>query len=299
MMGGGRKKIFFQRACLWTLVFVLGSVLWGAWTRISLSGDGCGDSWPLCQGGILPQGGKAFVEWIHRLSSGLALLMVLGLFFLSLKVYARGHVVRKLALASLILIVIEALIGAALVLGRLVALDMSAARVIVLAFHMINSLLLAGALTLALRAARAKPLKIKLKIKKPLFYFAAAFPVLALTGNIASLAGTLFPAGSLSEALSLDLLPSPHISIQIRPLHPLLALAFAGSLLWAAARSRACRLPAAGAALAAGSGLAALLSLSPAYLKITHLLLAYLLWTGLVFLSFEPRPLSRSQKNAV
>lgn len=294
-MAGRQRDIFFQRASLWTLLFVLGSILWGAWTRISLSGDGCGDSWPLCQGGMLPQGGKALVEWIHRLSSGLALLMVLGLFFLSLKVYAKGHVVRKLASASLILIIIEALIGAVLVLGRLVALDMSAARVIVLAFHLINSLLLAGALTLCLRAALAK----ELKVKKPLFYFAAAFPLLALTGNIASLAGTLFPAESLSEALSLDLLPSPHIAIQIRPLHPVLAIAFAGSLLLASAGRKALRLPAAGAALAALSGLAALLSLSPAYLKIGHLLLAYLLWAGLVYFSFEPQPLSRSQKNAV
>ena len=277
------SKLLFRRASLWTLAVVLASILWGAWTRISHSGDGCGDRWPLCGEELLPESGKALVEWIHRLSSGLSLLMVLGLFALALKIYPKGHIVRKFALASLALIIVEALIGAVLVLARLVALDMSAMRVAVLAFHLINSLLLAGALTLCWQAAFAKTIT----VKKPLIYFALAFPFLALTGNIASLAATLFPAESLSEALAMDFLPSAHIALKLRPLHPFLAAAFAFGLLWTAAARKDLRLLAAGSLLVALFGFATLISLSPAWMKLTHLLLAYLLWIALVSLSLQ------------
>ena len=280
------SKSFFRRASLWTLIFVLLSILWGAWTRISHSGDGCGDRWPLCGPGLLPEGGKALVEWIHRLSSGLSLLMVLGLFALALKVYPKGHAARKFSLAALLLIISEALIGAVLVLARLTAMDMSALRAAVLSFHLINSLLLAGALALCHKAALAKS-GAKIEIQKPLFYFALAFPLLALAGNIASLAGTLFPAESLKEALAMDFQPSAHIALRIRPLHPLLAFAFTFWLLGAAKAKKSLRRPAAATAGAALFGLATLLSLSPVWMKLTHLLTAYLLWIFLVSRSLQ------------
>ncbi|MFN3494696.1 MAG: hypothetical protein ACK40L_09330, partial [Hydrogenophaga sp.] len=43
---------------------------------------GCGDHWPLCNGEVIPRSPsmETFIEYSHRITSGLALLAVLGLF---------------------------------------------------------------------------------------------------------------------------------------------------------------------------------------------------------------------------
>ena len=121
-----------------------------------------------------------------------------------------------------VLIIVEALIGAVLVLASLTGMDSSFFRVVTLAFHLINSLTLIAALTLCWQSALSE----KMVIKKPHIYFVYVFPFLALTGSIASLAGTLFPSESLIQAFLLDFLPESHITLKLRPLHPFLAVIF-------------------------------------------------------------------------
>ena len=60
----------------------LGVVLWGAYVRASGSGAGCGSHWPLCTGVVIPQspGLATLIELTHRATSGVALLLVVGLF---------------------------------------------------------------------------------------------------------------------------------------------------------------------------------------------------------------------------
>ena len=249
--------------------------------RLSLSGDGCGTSWPLCNEKILPENTKALIEWIHRGTSGLSLIFILILFVLAIKIYPKKHIVRKFATASFVLILIEALIGAFLVLSGFVGLSRSEARVPVLAFHLINSLLLVGALCLCWRAS----LWNHLKIKKPHIYFVLAFPLLALTGNIASLAGQLFPSLSLAQALVLDFLPSSHISLKLRPFHPLLAVLFLIILSTLSFSFKNLKFLALASLAVALFGFATLISLSPLWMKIGHLILAYGLW--ILFVCFS------------
>ena len=280
------NKNFFKKYSLFVLGFTLLTILWGAWVRISLSGDGCGQHWPLCNEAILPNSIEALVEWLHRLTSGIAFLFVLILFIFALVIYPKKHLVRKLSSLAFILMIVEALIGALLVLAKLVTIDQSTLRVFVLAFHLINSLILVGALSLCYSAS----LFDKIKLQKPHVYFLLAFPVLALTGNIASLAATLFPTSSLAQSLALDFAENAHITVQLRPFHPILAIAFLVALVMVAYSSpafKSLKWVSVFAFFAVAFGFATLLSLSPVWMKIAHLFIAYMLWIVLVNISFK------------
>ena len=283
------ENSFFKKYSLFTLVFTLLTIFWGAWVRLSFSGDGCGNSWPLCEGHIFPENIKALIEWIHRLSSGLSFIFVFILFVIAFKLYPKKHTMRICSLASFILIFIEALIGAVLVLSGLVGGNTEKMRVLVLAVHSVNSLLLVGALTLCYKMSLWEKQRSaeKLSFKKPLIYFVCFFPLLALTGNIASLAGQLFPSASLSSALVLDLLPSSHISLKIRPLHPLLAVSFFLILVFFSFSKKQLLLPVLAVLGALLFGFATLVFLSPLWMKLTHLILAYSLWIFLVAVSIQ------------
>ena len=124
--------------------------LWGAFVRATGSGAGCGDHWPLCNGQVIPRPDEieTVIEFSHRVTSGIALLMVVGLLIWALRLFPKGHIVRVGAIASMILMIIEALIGAGLVLLQLVADNVSVARAFALALHLANTFLLLAAMTL-------------------------------------------------------------------------------------------------------------------------------------------------------
>ena len=79
------------------LAFNLLVIVWGAYVRATGSGAGCGDHWPLCNGAVVPRApeAKTVVEFTHRLTSGLALLLVVGLVVWAFRAYPRRHAVRK------------------------------------------------------------------------------------------------------------------------------------------------------------------------------------------------------------
>ena len=64
-----------------TLGWTVAVILWGAFVRATGSGAGCGAHWPLCNGEVVPRAPvlETMVEYTHRLTSGLALLLVLAL----------------------------------------------------------------------------------------------------------------------------------------------------------------------------------------------------------------------------
>src|SRR5512134_570346 len=66
-----------------TALLTIGLIVVGAVVRVSGSGLGCGDDWPLCNGSIFPplDNLSAWIEWSHRL-----LAMLIGLFGLSMLV---------------------------------------------------------------------------------------------------------------------------------------------------------------------------------------------------------------------
>jgi len=118
--------------------------------RATGAGAGCGSHWPLCNGVVIPRGPtvETLIELSHRLSSGLLGILVVALTVSLFRVLPSGHPARRFAVVSLLLVVAEALIGAGLVRFEWVASNVSEARVYVMAFHLVNTFLLLGALTL-------------------------------------------------------------------------------------------------------------------------------------------------------
>jgi heme A synthase len=124
-------------------------ILWGAYVRATGSGAGCGSHWPLCNGEVIPRAEQVetLIEFAHRLTSGLSLLLVVGLLVWAFRSYPKGHLVRLGAGLSMFFIITEALVGAGLVLFEWVAQDVSSGRVISMAVHLVNTFLLLASLT--------------------------------------------------------------------------------------------------------------------------------------------------------
>ena len=127
-------------------VYTLFIILWGAWVRISKSGDGCGDSWPLCDGALIPkaQSWATWFEYFHRFTTGLFGLLVIYLFYIGLKHYRKETAVWRLCILIFVFTVIEALIGALLVKLGLVVDNDTFLRLLYMSIHQVSSILLSG-----------------------------------------------------------------------------------------------------------------------------------------------------------
>jgi cytochrome c oxidase assembly protein subunit 15 len=152
-----RPVIGLARYCRFLLAYNLAVIVWGAYVRASGSGAGCGSHWPSCNGEVVPRRPSAatLVEYSHRVSSGLVLVLVALLVAWAFRAAPRGHPLRRGAVLSLVFTLSEAAVGAGLVLFKLVARDESLARALAVSTHLLNTLLLLAALTLAAFAAGA------------------------------------------------------------------------------------------------------------------------------------------------
>ena len=294
----GRAAPLFGRAAWAALAYNMLVVLWGALVRATGSGAGCGGHWPLCNGELVPslRTTATIIEYTHRLMSGVAIVAVCGLWLWSRALYPRGHRVRRWAGLAAVLLAVEALLGAGLVLFDYVAHNASIGRGLYLAAHLANTQMLLAALVMtAWTATHGKRTLDRARIPGVLL---AALPLaiaLSMTGAVAALGDTLFPARSLQAGFAQDFSPAAHFLLRVRTVHPALAVLVGIFLLYAAssavrARPSAAvkRMAAAVAALtlaqlAAGAVNVALLA--PAWMQIAHLLLASVLWIALVVLA--------------
>ena len=280
----------FARYSWLTLACNVVVVLWGAIVRATGSGAGCGSHWPLCNGVVVPQSPRieTIIELSHRLTSGVALLLVVGLLVWAFRARPRGHASRKAAAWSMFFMVGEAAVGAALVLFRLVADNPSMARAMFMATHLVNTFLLLGALTLTAHfASGGAPFRWRRQGwagASPLFGLLGLL-IAGVSGATAALGDTLFPSRTLAQALQQDLSPTAHLLIRLRMFHPVIAIA-AGVLVsylavqWLS-RSETRRFANWTLALflvQVTAGLVNVLLLAPVWLQVVHLLLADLLW---------------------
>jgi heme A synthase len=286
--------IAFSRFAWGVLAYNLLVVMWGAYVRATGSGAGCGSHWPLCNGQVLPRSPQAatIIEFTHRLSSGLALLLVVVLVVWAFRVFPSNHPARRSCVASLALILVEALLGAGLVLFRYVGHNASAGRAIYLSAHLVNTLLLLGAITLAAHfAAEGRPAR-PWRFRGPLSVGFALTLLLGVSGAVTALGDTLFPPSSLAEGVRQDLSATAHALIRLRVLHPVIAAVVCGylaAIAWIAARrfglrGRAWTLVALILAQLAAGAVNVLL-LAPVWMQMLHLVLADLMWISLVLLA--------------
>lgn len=274
-------------------------IVWGALVRATGSGAGCGSHWPLCNGEVVPMAPAAqtLIEYTHRLTSGLALVLVVALLVAVRRTLPKGHPARPAAAWSLVLIVIEALIGAGLVIFGLVEDNATMSRAAYMALHLTNTFLLLGALTLTARWCAVPPLpKGRRNLRQGLFWVCVgAILVTGISGAIAALGDTLFPATSLQQALAQDLSETAHLLLRLRALHPLIAVASALAMLVLARRQLESPLTAQGTqhdarvlmllVLAQVTvGVLNIALLAPAWMQLVHLLMADLVWVALVLL---------------
>jgi heme A synthase len=284
------------------LAFNLLVILWGAYVRATGSGAGCGSHWPLCNGALLPDTTHqaTFIEFAHRISSGAALLGVVLLVVWSRRLYPRGAAIRRAGGIALVFMITEALLGAGLVVFELVAENVSIARAVWMALHLVNTFFLLAPLTLcAWWAARGQPDQIRPTTGSMLLTGTALAGTLLLgmSGAVAALGDTLFPAASLAEALRQDMSPTAHILIRLRMFHPAIAAVLGIYLLGAAwfihrratypVTRRLAVLVALLFGIEAGVGLLNVALLAPVAVQLVHLLLATLLWISLVLLTTE------------
>lgn len=284
--------------------FVLGFnvlvILWGALVRATGSGAGCGSHWPSCNGEVLPTNPttETIIEFTHRLTSGVALLLVVALFFWARRAYQPGSKVRRGASFSLVFIGIEALIGAGLVLNELVGDNDSVLRAVTIAVHLANTFLLLGALTLtAWWASGGKSFRVRRQgvLGWLVAIGAVALLVLGMTGAITALGDTLFPAETLQHGLQQDFSGTAHFLIELRIIHPITAI-LTGVYLLAFALTAVLQRPSVEVRRFSGillalvfvqliAGVVNVVLLAPVWMQIVHLLLADLVW--IIFVLFS------------
>jgi len=222
------------------LLYNLAVILWGALVRATGSGAGCGGHWPLCNGEVLPTDPQiaTLIEFVHRAMSGVALVTAAILAVWGWKAYPARHPARRWSMASLVFMLTEALIGAALVLLGHVARDESVGRVVSLSLHLINTFALLASLALtAWWSTRPAPDSSRLARSESTgprvtdFTAMVALVLVAIAGVITALGDTLFPAHSLAEGIASDFASTASFLIRLRVIHPALAIAAA---LWIA-----------------------------------------------------------------
>lgn len=282
-----------------TLAYNLLVVLWGAFVRASGSGAGCGSHWPLCNGQVVPLDAHTatLIEFTHRVTSGIALLLVVAMFVWSRRAFARGHAARLGAALALAFMISEALVGAGLVLLGLVADNSSVARAVVLGIHLVNTFFLLAFITLSAWWGAGHP-RASLRggggVAALILVGVLGTLVVGVAGAITALGDTLFPVATLAQGVRQDLSATAHFLIRLRVVHPLLAiglglylLVLSGVVRWRRPGATTHRL--AGLLillffLQLGVGTLNVVLMAPLWMQLVHLLMADAVWLVLVLL---------------
>ena len=206
------------------LVTSILSILAGAIVRATGSGDGCGASWPTCNGKVLPSLNTTseIIEFSHRSISGILLIITLLLFIKS-KDHGTPSLHKKIINYLTFFVLLEALIGAVIVIYEWVGLNSSLPRIIAVPLHLVNTFALLAFYTLIFFLLRESENDLenffdhRLKIAFILFFLTGA------TGSITALADVLFPSASFIEGLADDFDSTSEILTRLRIVHPIVS----------------------------------------------------------------------------
>lgn len=305
MTGDAHEPSKFARAAWLMVAYTLGVIVFGAWVRITGSGAGCGQHWPTCHGDIVhrPESIETVIELTHRMTSGMCLLAAVALVIWAFRRFAPRHPARAATVIALVFLLLEALLGARLVLFGLVADDDSIERAVFMAIHLTNTCVLMGALA----AAAWTGANAEQRLQRPRGSLAwllggtmIAVLLVSMSGAITALGDTLFPVaadGTVREHLTADRAATAHFLARMRIVHPILAVGVGLFLLWFSIA-----LPGMGGDsdptvrrlgnLVAGlvlaqlcAGVVNIMLSAPGWMQLVHLALATCLWTALVVLA--------------
>ena len=200
------------------------SILAGAVVRATGSGNGCGTSWPTCNGNILPSSSdiSAVIEYTHRALSG-ALLIITFLLFVYCRQHQSKDLLRKFSGALLFFVVLEALIGMTIVLLEWVAYNTSLARLIAVPIHLVNTFSLLALYVIVYSILKYNIEKLNFFYSKRFVFSCFLFFLVAGFGSITALADLLYPSKSFLQGLEMDFNSASQILTRLRVFHPLAA----------------------------------------------------------------------------
>lgn len=232
--GAGESPISGAGWAWGVLLYTVFVILFGAVVRITGSGAGCGQHWPTCNGEVahLPRSVEAAIELTHRMTSGLSLVAAIFLIALTRRRFSAGHLARRAAWASLGFLLVEALIGAGLVLFELVAKDDSVARAVVMAIHLSNTSLLTAAIATTAWSWNVPEPRLTLRGGRVMLLASAMLAVIliSMSGAVTALGDTLYP---VSERIG----EPRHFLEQTRIVHPMLAILLAAFVWWVVSKT--------------------------------------------------------------
>ncbi len=213
--------------------FVLGwnllVILWGALVRATGSGAGCGNHWPTCNGELIPTPERiqTTIEFTHRALSGGDLILIFVMVIWGWRIFKKGSPVRIGLVGSGVFIIVEALLGAGLVLFDFVGQTSSVARALAVGVHLLNTFVLLAFVALtAWWASGGKAISFKGQRKWVLLLGAGILGIclIGMTGAITALGDTLFPAKTLAQGLAQDTEAGVSFLIRLRVIHPLIGI---------------------------------------------------------------------------
>ncbi len=275
-------------------------ILWGAVVRATGSGAGCGNHWPLCNGEVIPTSPRiaTLIEFTHRMMTSGALITIVALLIWTFRATRGRHLARFVAVASTVLLLNEAFLGALLVKLGYVVHDQSPGRFIVLPIHLANTLLLLAALALTAHfLARESGFmngSVEYRFVGLSVIGLASTIAVGVTGSLAALGDTLFPAATLAQAFAQDMSQSSPWVLRLRWMHPaasLLAGLFVVGIIWVSgARQDPTNRKLANWVIGLllsqlALGLVDVLLRAPNWMQILHLLGADVYWVVLVVLT--------------
>ena len=221
----------------------------------------------------------------------------------ALRVFPRGHATRSAAGWSLFFMTTEALVGAGLVLFRMVADNPSTARAAWMAAHLINTFLLLAALTwMAVSARQDDGVRFPVDrwLRRAFGGAAVTMLLVGVSGAVAALGDSLFPASNLVDGIVDDFSPSSHVFLRLRLWHPVIAVLGSGYLMWLATamlrRESGGHIRRLGLTLGSlvvlqiAVGLLNVGLLAPIWMQLLHLLIADASWIVLVLLALSSPP---------
>jgi heme A synthase len=226
--------------------------------------------------------------------------MVVILFFMARRVSAKQSALRSAAGWALGLIIVEALIGAGLVLFELVAHNASLKRVFSMSAHLLNTFALLGALCLVIHRADESTQHRKFNssdlglLKLPIVT-AILLSLTGMTGAIAALGDTLYSAfGTIPLQAYLD--GEVPLLLRLRLVHPVVAIATAAFLVWyqvqvadrfrEVSMTRLTWLVSSLTLLEIGLGFVNVYLMAPVWMQLVHLGVGVSLWISFMQQSF-------------
>jgi protoheme IX farnesyltransferase len=289
------------RRLAWTgAVLAFGLIVLGGIVRITGSGMGCGDHWPLCNGEWFPPLDlPTMIEIGHRWAAALVSILVLAMTAVAWTRHRAERRLRAPATLALILLVVQVLLGA-------VTVKLALPPWVVIT-HLANAMVLLGViLVTALRAgARVTPPGAPLPATsnrhqahgQVLTASALGFAVILFGAQVAN-----FHAGLLCLGFPLcdgRILPAASLLAFLPWAHRVLAFGFLAVVLSLVVRlsrrsdpasrdlRRSVAMVVAMTVLQIGVAAAMVLELLPPTLRAAHLLVGTLIWAGLVILTFH------------